>query len=65
MSVLSVGCGLTVWCREDVIWWRAQDGRYQRRVPADLVDICEQVVTFCMQRDGAAAGDPSHRAGAR
>jgi hypothetical protein len=55
MSVLSVRHGLTVWCREDVIWWRAADGRYQRRVPTDLVDITEQLVWFCAELENGAS----------
>jgi hypothetical protein len=47
MSVLSVRCGLTVWCRDSVIWWRGQDGRYEQRMPADLVDTSEKIVCTC------------------
>jgi hypothetical protein len=44
MSVLSVRCGLTVWCRDSMIWWRNREGRYEQRVPADLVDTSEKIV---------------------
>jgi hypothetical protein len=51
MSVLSVRCGLTVWCRDAVISWRTPDGRDERRVPTDLVDTAEQLVCLCAEMD--------------
>jgi hypothetical protein len=59
MSVLSVRCGLTVWCRDTVIWWRTPGGRYEQRVPSDLVDTAEQVVSTCVEMEAGA--DPRHR----
>jgi len=55
MSVLSVRCGLTVWCRDTVIWWRTPDGRHEERVPTDLVDTAEQLVCICAEMDRGAA----------
>jgi hypothetical protein len=59
MSVLSVRYGLTVWCRDTVVWWRSPDGRHERRVPSDLVDTAEQIVCTCAEMD--AGVDPRHR----
>jgi hypothetical protein len=57
MSVLSVRPGLTVWCRDDKVWWRARDGRYEYRAPTDLVEITEQVVAASEEiRAGIGAG---------
>jgi len=55
MSVLSVRCGLTVWCRADVIWWRSPDGRTARQVPTDLVETAEQIVCACAGMDRGLA----------
>ena len=51
MSVLSVRYGLTVWCRDNTIWWRSPDGRQSERVPTDLVEIAEQIVCACAEMD--------------
>lgn len=51
MSVLSVRCGLTVWCRDTVIWWRAPGGRHAQQVPTDLVEVAEQIVCACAEMD--------------
>jgi hypothetical protein len=51
MSVLSVRCGLTVWCRDNAIWWRCPDGRQSEQVPTDLVEIAEQIVCACAEMD--------------
>ncbi len=59
MSVLSIRCGLTVWCRDTAIWWRAPDGRNERRVPTDLVDTAEQIVCTCAEMDRGL--DSRHR----
>ena len=59
MSVLSIRCGLTVWCRHTGIWWRTPDGRNERRVPSDLEDTAEQLVCLCAEMDAGA--DCSHR----
>jgi hypothetical protein len=59
MSVLSVRCGLTVWCRDTVIWWQAPDGRREQRVPTDLVDTAEQLVSICAEMD-RGAGSRGH-----
>jgi hypothetical protein len=51
MSVLSVRYGLTVWCRDNAIWWRSPDGRQSEQVPTDLVEIAEQIVCACAEMD--------------
>ncbi len=51
MSVLSVRCGLTVWCCDTEIWWRTPDGRDERRAPTDLLDAAEQLVCLCAEMD--------------
>lgn len=53
MSVLSVRCGLTVWCRDSVIWWRSPDGCHAERAPTDLVEVAEQIVRACAEMDRA------------
>ena len=51
MSVLSVRYGLTVWCRDNAIWWRSPGGRQSEQVPTDLVEIAEQIVCACAEMD--------------
>jgi hypothetical protein len=51
MSVLSVRYGLTVWCRDNVIWWRSPDGRQFEQVPTGLVEIAELIVCACAEMD--------------
>ena len=51
MSVLSVRCGLTVWCQASAIWWRSPDGRQSKQVPTDLVEVAEQIVCACAEMD--------------
>ena len=51
MSVVSVRAGLTVWCRDDLIWWQARDLRRCERVPTDLVEVAEQIVCACAGMD--------------
>src|SRR5579863_608538 len=58
MSVLSVRCGLTVWCRANVIWWRYPGGRQSEQVPTDLVEVAEQIVCACAEMD--AGIEPWH-----
>ena len=60
MAVLSVRCGLTIWCRPGVIAWRTRAGRYHRRSVADLVDTAEQIVCTCEEiARGVGADDGS------
>jgi hypothetical protein len=54
MAVLSVRCGLTVWCRDKMIFWRTPDGRLEKRVPTDLEDIAEQLICTCAEMDRGA-----------
>jgi hypothetical protein len=56
MSVLSIRVGLTVWCRDRVIWWQAADGRYEQRVPTDLVETAESIVCTCEEMDSGGSG---------
>jgi len=56
ISVLSVRCGLTVWCRDSAIWWRSPDGRRSEHVPTDLVEVAEQIVRACAEMDRGAGG---------
>jgi hypothetical protein len=59
MAVLSMRCGLTVWCRDRMICWRTRAGRYQRQPVTDLVDSAEQIVATCEEIDqGVGAGYP-------
>jgi hypothetical protein len=62
MSVLSVRCGLTVWCRDSAIWWRSPDGRHSEQVPTDLVEVAEQIVCACAEMDRGAVPWPSAKA---
>jgi hypothetical protein len=56
MSVLSIRVGLTVWCRDRVIWWQAADGRYEQRVPTDLVETAGRIVCTCEEMDSISSG---------
>jgi len=51
MAVLSVRSGLTVWCRDGLIWWWTRDRRRCERAPTDLVEVAEQVVCACAEMD--------------
>src|SRR5262249_34992078 len=44
MSVLSVCCGLTVWCRSGFVSLASPDGDRERWSYADLVEVAEQTV---------------------
>jgi hypothetical protein len=54
MSVISIRPGLTVWCRDRVVWWQDTDGGYEQRVPTDLVDTAEKIVCTCQEMDSAS-----------
>jgi hypothetical protein len=54
LSVLSIRPGLTVWCRDRVIWWQTGEGGYEQRVPTDLVDTAEKIICTCQEMEGAA-----------
>jgi hypothetical protein len=54
MSVLSIRPGLTVWCRDRVIWWQTSEGCYEQRVPTDLIDTAEKIVCTCQEMESAA-----------
>jgi hypothetical protein len=57
MAMLSVRCGLTVWCRGRMISWRTRAGRYRQQAVTDLVDSAEQIVATCEEMDrGIGAG---------
>jgi hypothetical protein len=47
MSVLSVGCGLTIWCRSGVVSLTTPSGAGLRWNYADLVEAAEQTVRYC------------------
>ena len=51
MAVLSVRSGLTVWCRDNLIWWWTQDRLRRERVPTDLVEVAEEVICACAEMD--------------
>jgi hypothetical protein len=51
MAVLSVRPGLTVWCRDDLIWWWTQDRLRCERAPTDLVEVAEQITCACAEMD--------------
>jgi hypothetical protein len=53
MSVLSIRLGLTVWCRDRVIWWQTSEGCYEQRVPTDLIDTAETIVCTCQEMESA------------
>lgn len=55
LSVLSVCSGLTVWCRSGSLAWRTRQGSYERRDPADLVEVAEQIVCLCEEIDAVAS----------
>ncbi len=57
MAVLSVRCGLTIWCRDHTICWRTRAGRYQQQPVTELVDSAEQIISTCEEIDrGVGAG---------
>lgn len=53
LAVLSVSRELTVWCRNDVVWWQDPDGGYDRLTVSDLVEAAERIV--CAHEDLLAA----------
>ncbi len=59
LAMLSVQCGLTVWCRDGTISWRTRAGSYQRQAVTDLVESAEQIVATSEEIGrGAGAGYP-------
>src|SRR5215469_6211736 len=44
LAVLSISHGLTVWCQNQVIWWREPGGEYDRLSVSDLVEATERIV---------------------
>jgi len=44
LAVLSISHGLTVWCQNQVIWWREPSGDYDRLSVTDLVEATERIV---------------------
>lgn len=63
LAVLSVSRELTVWCRNEVLWWQDPAGGYDRLTVSDLVEAAERIV--CAHEDllaaRAAAGSPARR----
>jgi hypothetical protein len=53
LAVLSVSRELTVWCRNEVVWWQDPEGGYDRLNVYDLVEACERIV--CAHEDLLAA----------
>ena len=51
MAVLSVRSGLTVWCRDNLIWWWTEDRLRCERVPTDLIEVAEQIICACAEMD--------------
>ena len=49
LAVLSVSRELTVWCRNEVVWWQDPDGGYDRLTVSDLVEAEERIV--CAHED--------------
>lgn len=57
MSVVSVRCGLTVWCRGTMVSWRTRTGGYEQRSRMDLEEAAERIVCICEEIDhGVGAG---------
>ncbi len=44
LAVLSVSHQLTVWCQNQIMWWREPDGGYDRLTVTDLVEATERIV---------------------
>lgn len=44
LAVLSISHRLTVWCQNQVIWWREPGGDYDRLSVTDLVEATERIV---------------------
>jgi hypothetical protein len=44
LAVLSISHGLTVWCQNQMIWWREPSGDYDRLSVTDLVEATERIV---------------------
>ncbi|HEY7485215.1 MAG TPA: ATP-binding protein [Streptosporangiaceae bacterium] len=62
-SVLSVRCGLTVWCRSGAFWW-TNDGAPVRRPISDVTEVAERLVQSHEELTAAEAGGaPSLSAG--
>ena len=49
LAVLSVSRQLTVWCRNEVVWWQDPEGGYDRLNVFDLVEASERIV--CAHED--------------
>jgi hypothetical protein len=55
LAVLSVSRELTVWCRNEVVWWQDPSGGYDRLCVSDLVEASERIV--CAHEELLAAGE--------
>jgi hypothetical protein len=51
MAVLSVRSGLTVWCRDNLIWWWTEDRLRRERMPTDLIEVAEEIICACAEMD--------------
>ena len=61
ISVLSVRRGLTVWCLPNTIMWRTGTGVYEQRMPTDLEDTAERIVSLCEELDNGHAAAHTSR----
>jgi len=44
LAVLSISHKLTVWCQNQILWWREPDGSYDRLSVTDMVEATERIV---------------------
>jgi len=44
LAVLSVSHQLTIWCQNQILWWRDPDGSYDRLSVTDMVEATERIV---------------------
>ena len=61
LAVLSVSHKLTVWCQNQILWWRDPDGSYDRLTVTDMVEATERVVAA--HEELVAASQPDRSAG--
>jgi hypothetical protein len=60
LAVLSVSHKLTVWCQNQILWWRDPDGTYDRLTVTDMVEATERIVAA--HEELVSASQPSRPA---
>jgi hypothetical protein len=61
LAVLSVSHKLTVWCQNQILWWREPDGNYDRMCVTDLTEATERIIATHEELTAEREGRPVAR----